>query len=124
MLFRSARASAATTADIVYKYGFLKMTGTMHDVTQTMVEQARGEIGLKEPPGAAADKTIELKVNALLSSYKFFSWASHIQFEARLGDGTVITKDVKHASGSVIQDLNGCIAEGVMVLLADRKSVV
>jgi hypothetical protein len=114
-------AQPKSTDEIVYKYSFAKMTGTMHDVTQTMADQTRMELGLKEQAAAPADKTIELKVNSLLSKYKFFSWASNMQFEARLGDGTVITKDVPHASGVLIQDLNGCIAEGVIALLADPQ---
>jgi hypothetical protein len=111
----------STTVEIVYKYSFAKMTGTMHDVTQTMTDQTRQELGLKDQATTPGDKTIELKVNSLLSKYKFFSWASHMQFEAKLGDGTVITKDVPHASGVLIQDLNGCIAEGVIALLADPQ---
>jgi uncharacterized membrane protein YgcG len=101
----------AATQDIVYKYSFAKLTGTMHEVTQVMVDQTSAELGLTAPPATAPDKSVELKVNTLLSKYGFFSWSSKLQFEARLGDGTVITKDVKHASGVLIQDLNGCIAE-------------
>ena len=114
-------AQPSTTTEIVYKYSFAKMTGTMHDVTQVMADQTRMELALKDQTATATDKTIELKVNSLLSKYKFFSWSSNMQFEARLGDGTVITKDVPHASGILIQDLNGCIAEGVIALLSDAQ---
>jgi hypothetical protein len=113
-------AQPATDLQIVYKYG-TKLTSTMHEVTEVMVQQTRMEIGVKDQPPGPGDKVIELKVNTLLSKYKFFSWASHIQFEAKLGDGSTVVKDVPHASGVLLQDLNGCIAEGVMTLLNDPQ---
>jgi len=48
-------------------------------------------------------------------------WKSKIQYQAKLGNGQTVEKLVSHASGSVHQDLNGCLAEGVMMLLKDDK---
>jgi len=56
-----------------------------------------------------------------LSEYVFFSWKSHIEFQAKLGDGQTVSFNVRHASGILAQDLNGCIAEGVMTLLNDQR---
>jgi hypothetical protein len=44
-----------------------------------------------------------------------------MQFEATLGNGQVLSFDVPHTSGSVHQNLNGNIAEGVMTLLRDDR---
>ena len=66
-------------------------------------------------------KTIELKVNSLLSKYSVFHWNSNMNFEARLGNGEVISMTVPHTSGILAQDLNGCVAEGVMKLLNDPR---
>jgi hypothetical protein len=103
---------------IVYKYG-TKLWGSMHAVTQVMADQTRLELKLDAAPPQPGDKSIALRVDSLLSKYKFFSWSSKIVFEATLGDGTVLKKEVPHASGGLLQDLNGAIAEAVMVLLND-----
>jgi hypothetical protein len=105
---------------IVYKYG-TKLWGSMKAVTQVMADQTRMELKVAATPPQPGDKTITLRVDSLLSKYKFFSWSSKLNFEATLGDGTVIRKEVPHASGVLIQDLNGAIAEAVMVLLNDAK---
>jgi len=45
-----------------------------------------------------------------------------MSFEVTLGNGEVIRKSVNHTShtsGVLVQDLNGCIAEGVIALLND-----
>lgn len=108
---------------VVYKYSFAKLTSNYHEITQTMVDQVRRELennGKKSAAGGSA-KTIELKVTSLLSKYSFFKWNSRLTFTATLGDGTVITKDVTHGSGSLYQDLNGCIAESAMMLLNDES---
>ena len=42
-------------------------------------------------------------------------------FHVTLGDGQAIDFTVHHASGEPLQDLNGCIAEGVMTMLNDKR---
>jgi hypothetical protein len=49
------------------------------------------------------------------------SWKSKLVYEVELGSGEKFEKTVTHGSGSLIQDLNGCIAEGVMHLLKDER---
>lgn len=112
-------AQPSTEPQIVYKYGFTKWKASMNAVTEVMVEQTRQELGLGSTAPAAPDKTVEFKVTSLLSDYKFFSWASDINVEVRLGDGTSFNRKVHHASGNPLQDLNGCIAEAVWVLLRE-----
>jgi hypothetical protein len=107
---------------IVYSYGGSKLASSLNDITALMVKQTDGEISKNfKVSGGATKKTIELKVDSLLSQYVFYSWKSEINFTAKLGDGTVVNKVVNHKSGSLHQDLNGCIAEGVMTLLNDAK---
>lgn len=113
-------AQANAEPVIVYKYG-TKLMGSMKDVTQVMADQTRMELKVNAAPLQPGDKTISLKVDSLLSKYGFFSWSSKLNFEATLGDGTVIRKEVKHASGNLLQDLNGAIAESVMVLLNEPQ---
>jgi len=60
-------------------------------------------------------------VTSLLSEYIAFFWKSNIEFQATLGDGQVLQFKVPHTSGVLLQDLNGCIAEGVMTLLNDER---
>ncbi len=43
-----------------------------------------------------------------------------MSFVAKLGNGEVVTKTVRHTSGVLLQDLNGCIADGVVALLNDE----
>ena len=50
-----------------------------------------------------------------------FSWKSNIRFQAKLGNGQTLNFLVPHASGVLLQDLNGCIAEGVMTMLNDPR---
>jgi hypothetical protein len=107
---------------VVYSYGGMKLVSTLNEITLTMVQQTSGEIKKNfQNSNVAGKKTIELKVNSLVSDYVAFYTKSEMNFTAKLGDGTVIEKTVKHASGSVQQDLNGCIAESVMYLLNDKQ---
>jgi hypothetical protein len=116
-----ANGQPSAKSVIVYKYGPMKMHGTMLDVTQVMVDQTKLELDKLGAPTTGDEKILELKVSSLLSKYSMFTWSSKMLFEVRLGDGTVITKETHHKSGILIQDLNGCIAEGVMNLLADPQ---
>jgi hypothetical protein len=112
----------STTQSIVYSYGGTKLGSTLKDITEVMTQQTQKEL-LKagQPVRAGAAKSIALKVDVLLSEYVFFSWKSHIEFQAKLGNGQVLNFNVRHASGILAQDLNGCIAEGVMTLLNDPR---
>ena len=117
-----SNAQPATDPVIVYSYGGTKLQSDLKAITETMVQQTNGEIAKNAKVKAGGKpKTIALKVNSLLSVYGFYSWKSSIVFDATLGDGKVVSKTVTHGSGSLQQDLNGCIAEGVMNLLNDPQ---
>lgn len=112
----------ATEPVIVYSYGGSKLQSNLNAITEVMVKQTQGELAKNgKVNGSGPAKSIDLKVNSLLSTYGVFNWRSNLDFEAKLGDGTVIKKTVPHGSGVLLQDLNGCIAESVMVLLNDEK---
>lgn len=114
-------AQLETGPVIVYSYGGTKLSSDLYTITQVMVDQATKELAKAGKPTAGAPKTIELKVNSLVSTYSVFHWNSHLSFEARLGNGQVLSMGVPHTSGVLIQDLNGCIAESVMKLLNDPR---
>jgi hypothetical protein len=98
------------------------MNSDLQTITATMVQQATGELAKNgHKTDAGKPKTIELKVNSLVTEYIAFFWKNEIRFQAKLGDGNVVDKTVPHSSGSPLQDLNGCIAEGVMALFNDEK---
>lgn len=108
---------------IVYSYGGSKLASDLNAITEVMVRQSTEELQkhARIAPGGPT-KSIVLKVNSLESKYTgLFAWKSELQFEATLGDGTVVKRDVKHGSGVLAQDLNGCIAEAVMVLFNDKQ---
>jgi hypothetical protein len=112
----------STAPTIVYSYGGSKLSSNLNAITEVMTQQARKELQKAgQPSGPGGAKTIALKVNVLLSTYVAFSWKSHMEFEARLGDGQTLKFNVPHASGVLAQDLNGCIAEGVMKMLNDAR---
>lgn len=106
---------------IVYSYGGSKLSSDLRSITDVMVQQTNKELTKAAQPSAGEAKTVELKVNSLVSKYAVFHWNSTLSFEAKLGNGEVITKTVPHTSGVLLQDLNGCIAESVMMLLNDAK---
>jgi hypothetical protein len=113
-------AQPVTDEVIVYKYG-VKWNSNYNLITDTMAQQIRDEIAKNGRPLDGPAKRIEVKVVHLLSKYKFFYWNSVIRYEVRLGNGEAFEKEVPHGSGNPLQDLNGCIAEGVMVLLNDAQ---
>lgn len=107
---------------VVYSFGGSEMRSDLHAITETMVQQATRELAKNTRgarPGAA--KRMLLKVTALYSDYGFYSFHSTIQFEVKLGDADPLRQTVHHGSFDVTQDLNGCIAEGVMVLFKDES---
>jgi hypothetical protein len=106
---------------IVYSYGGTKLSSDLKTITEVMVHQTSEELQKNTHQKGSAAKSIALKVDSLVSEYIVFSWKSKIFFEAKLGDGQAIAFEVHHASGILTQDLNGCIAEGVMHLLNDSR---
>ena len=106
---------------IVYSYGGTKLSSDLRSITEVMVKQTSEELSKAASPAAGTPKTIELKVNSLISEYSVFHWNSNLSFEAKLGSGEVISMVVPHTSGVLQQDLNGCIAESVMKLLNDQR---
>jgi len=115
-------AQPSTASAIVYSYGGTKLATSLNDITEVMTQQTLKELQKAGQPGSSGGaKSVALKVDVLLSEYLFFSWKSHIEFQAKLGDGQTLNFNVRHASGILAQDLNGCIAEGVMTLLNDPR---
>ncbi len=107
---------------IVYSYMGSKLSSDLNAITEVMVQQANKELDKNgKKNGGVASKTIALKVNSLVSEYIAFFWKSNMQFQATLGNGEVIDTTVPHTSGVLAQDLNGCIAEGVMTLFKDER---
>lgn len=111
----------ASAPVIVYSYGGTKLSSDLHSITEVMVRQTEKELAKAAQPAPGAPKSIELKVNSLLSKYAGFHWNSNLNFEARLGNGEVVSMTVPHTSGILQQDLNGAIAESVMMLLNDPR---
>lgn len=111
----------ATEQVIVSSYSGISLTSSLSDITDVMVKQTREEIGKHGNAGNTTPKTLSLKVNSLRSNYIAFFYKSTIVFDVTLGNGQVIEETVHHASGSVGQDLDGCIAEGVMTMLNDPR---
>jgi hypothetical protein len=112
----------STAPTLVYSYGGTKLSSTLNAITDAMTQQANEELQKNgHAHGGTTAKTIALRVDSLVSEYGIFSWSSNIKFHVRLGDGQGIDFAVHHASGEPLQDLNGCIAEGVMHLLTDQR---
>jgi hypothetical protein len=106
---------------IVYSYGGSKLASDLNSITQAMVEQTQQELQKAAKSTNGSNKTITLKVVSLVSRYAGFHWNSNIVFQAALGNGQTLDFNVPHTSGILLQDLNGCIAEGVMTLLNDAR---
>lgn len=116
-----ANAQPSSGPVIVYSYGGSKLSSDLRSITEVMVQQTNKELAKAAQSSGGEPKTVELKVNSLVSKYAVFHWNSTLEFEAKLGNGEVIAKTVPHTSGVLLQDLNGCIAESVMTLLNDEK---
>jgi hypothetical protein len=115
-------AQPSTAPTIVYSYGGTKLSSDLKAITETMVRQTDGELQKNgHKTDGTARKSIGLKVNFLESNYVTFFWKSEIRFQAILGNGQTVDFSVHHSSGIALQDLNGCIAEGVMNLLNDQR---
>ncbi|MEA3193648.1 MAG: hypothetical protein QOD26_1981 [Betaproteobacteria bacterium] len=119
-----SNAQPADAQVIVYSYmgGSQELASNLKAITQVMVEQTVKELQKNGRSGAGAQKSIALKVNSLVSRYmNALFWRSSIQFQATLGNGEVLDFDVPHTSGNPQQNLNGNIAEGVMMLLRNER---
>jgi len=116
-------AQPSTEEAIVYSYGGTKLASNYNAITAMMAAQVEGEIRKNGTARGGEAKKIELKVTYLRSTYIAMFWKSTMTYEARLGNGEVLTKTVKHGSGDLRQDLNGCVAEGVIHLLKDQKVI-
>jgi hypothetical protein len=114
-------AQDSTAPAILHSYGGTRFQSDYHAVTNLMVQQAQKELlkAAQSRPGKA--KSIALKVTFLESNYSFFYYKSSINFDVKLGGDAAFTLTVPHSSGNPVQDLNGCIAEGVMTLLNDSR---
>jgi hypothetical protein len=119
---RFVNAQTSTAPVTVYSYGGTSLSSDLHSITEVMADQASEEVRKASQPAAGPAKTIDLKVNSLVSEYAIaFHWKSKLDFEAHLGNGEVIKMTVNHSSGVLQQDLDGCIAQAVMALLNDEK---
>lgn len=115
--------NAQPSADpaIVMSGSGIKYQSDYRSVTEVMTQQAIKELHKAARPRGGSAKSIALKVTYLKSEYVAFFYNSKISFDAALGDGTVINMTVPHSSGNPAQDVDGCIAEGVMKLLNDPQ---
>lgn len=107
---------------VVYSYIGTELISNYHDVTKALVEQSKKELDKNsEFTDSDKSKSINISVSYFESHYVIMHWRSSINFTITLGNGQVIEKEVKHGSGSLYQDLNGCITEAVMHLFNDEK---
>lgn len=107
---------------IVYSYGGTQLASNYNQITQVMVDQANKELQKNAKfKSSGKGKKIDISIDYLLSTYKFMYWNSELRYTAKLGNGVKIAKTVTHGSGSLAQDLNGCIAEAVIDLYKDKK---
>jgi hypothetical protein len=116
-----SNAQDSTAPAIVMSYGGTSYQTDYHAVTEVMVQQTNKELLKAAKARAGSAKRVALKVTFLESNYIAFFYKSKISFEATLGNGERLSLTVPHSSGNPVQDLNGCIAEAVMMLLNDPK---
>ena len=115
---------SSTDEAIIYSYGGSKLASNYNTITQVMVDQAAKELQKNgQVSNSGKEKSIDIKVNYLLSRYIAFYWKSELKYVAVLGNSVTINKTVNHGSGVLAQDLNGCIAESVIDLLNDPKVI-
>jgi hypothetical protein len=112
----------ATDPVVISSYGGSGLTSSLNEITEVMVRQTQKEVMKNgHVTGGGVPKTVAIRVDSLRSRYIAFFYKSQLDFEATLGDGQVIRQTVHHSSGVLPQDLDGCIAESVMVLLNDPR---
>ena len=113
----------STAQVIVFSGSGSTWNSDLHTLTDGVVQQAIEELGRHgHVVNTAKPKSIGLKVLSLKSEQAFFHWNSTMHLEATLGDGETVELSNDHSSGwSLAQDLNGCMAEGVMTLFTNDK---
>jgi len=116
-----SNAQPSADPQIVMSGSGIKYQSDYRSVTEVMVQQTSKELHKAARPHGGSDKSIALRVTHLQSSYVAFFYNSSITFDATLGDGSVVSMTVPHSSGNPAQDVDGCIAEGVMKLLNDPQ---
>ena len=115
-------AQPATEPVILHSQSGTRLQSNYHEVTRTMVTQARFELARHGKMSPGSDKRIDLKVTHLQSRYIFFYWKGTMTFTVSLGDGQRFEMTVNHATGaSAQQDLSGSIADGVVALYKDPR---
>jgi len=116
-------AQPSTTQVDVLSSGGNNWVSDLHTVTDGVVQQAIEELGKHgHVVNTTKPKSIGLKVLSLETSNRVFVWHSSMHMEAVLGDGETVELSNEHTSGwSAAQDLNGCMAEGVMTLFTNDK---
>ncbi len=107
---------------VVYSYGGTELVTTLKALTESMVNQTAKEIQANSKQGnSEKPKTLEIKIDSLLSKYFMFHCNSTIKFTVKLGNGKILNKTLEHTSGAAQQDLNGCIADSVVNVLSDSE---
>lgn len=115
-------AQPSTEPAILHSQSGTRLQSNYHEVTKTMVTQARFELARHGKARQGNDKQIDLKVTHLESRYIFFYWKGTMTFMVSLGDGQRFEMTVNHATGaSAQQDLSGSIADGVVALYKDGR---
>lgn len=116
-------AEPSTDKITVFEGGPNTRVSDRHTLTDGVVQQAIEELGRHgHVVGTTKTKSIGLKVVSLRSNSSVFVFHSKMLMEAVLGDGEVVELSNEHTSGwSLDQDLNGCMAEGVMTLFKNDK---
>lgn len=107
---------------VVYSYGGTKLSSSLNEITAMMVQQTKKLIrSYGKPSGSTKQKTIELKVISAVSEYVAFYTKGQLSFTARLGNGEVVDGTSDNKGATPQQDLDGCIVEGVRILLDDPR---
>lgn len=116
-------AEPSTDKITVFEGGPNTRLSDRHTLTDGVVQQAIEELGRHgHVVNATRSKSIGLKVLSLRSNSRVFVFHSKMLMEAVLGDGETVELSNEHTSGwSLDQDLNGCMAEGVMTLFTNQK---
>jgi hypothetical protein len=106
----------------VYSASGVTVTSDLKTLTELMVQQSTAQIqqrGLVK--GTTESKSIELKILTIKSEAAFYHANSKMLYQVTLGNGDVFSKTVEHSSMDPHQDISGCVADGVIALLADAK---
>lgn len=116
-------AQPSTTQYTVTSGAPFPLYSDRHTLTDGVVQQAIEELGKHgRVVGTTKPKSIGLRVVSLQSYDRLVVFHSIMRMEAVLGDGQMVELTNEHTTGfTVFQDLNGCMAEGVMTLFTNDK---